>query len=108
MLLATTLPTMAADQTINIVHTSDMSGTIFKNEETGTVGYGNILSVRERNCRIKNLSAGFYLIFLNIFVFFLGDSLILTEAHSEVGIITVTIIRSVFAYGVGQRAVSCG
>ena len=48
MLLATTLPTMAADQTINIVHTSDMSGTIFKNEETGTVGYGNILSVREK------------------------------------------------------------
>ena len=32
---------------INIVHTSDMAGTIFKNEEKGTVGYGNVLSVKE-------------------------------------------------------------
>jgi len=46
--LGTLLPTQAADHTINIVHTSDMKGTIFKNEETGTVGYGNVLSVREK------------------------------------------------------------
>lgn len=37
----------ADESDINIVHTSDMSGTIFKNEEKGTIGYGNVLSVKE-------------------------------------------------------------
>lgn len=32
---------------ISIIHTADMSGNIFKNEEKGTVGYGNVLSVKE-------------------------------------------------------------
>lgn len=38
----------AKELKISVVHTSDMFGTIFRNEEKGTIGYGNVLSVKEK------------------------------------------------------------
>lgn len=47
LMIITAVPTaFAAAVDVNFIHTGDMSGTIFKDEAKGTVGYGNVLSVK--------------------------------------------------------------
>ena len=48
MIVFTAVPAVfSAPVDVNIVHTADMEGNILKNEDNGTIGYGNVLSVKE-------------------------------------------------------------